>query len=80
MSTRSSLLAQTGRALDGLRRFILNLVFFGILAALVVSAVMGRPRVPRAAALVRPDRSLGRCRCGRVMTATSSLAPSTTRR
>ena len=59
MSTRSSLLAQTGRALDGLRRFILNLVFFGILAALVVSAVMGRPRVPRAAALVlKPEGTL----------------------
>src|SRR3989304_2958894 len=58
MSTRSSLLAQTGRALDGLRRFILNLVFFGILAALVVSAVMGRPRGPRAAALVlKPERT-----------------------
>jgi protease IV len=52
MSDRSSFFRRLGRGLDSLRRFLLNLFFFGLLGALIVAAVAGRPRVKSGAALV----------------------------
>jgi protease-4 len=49
---RASFATSLGRALDGLRRLLVNLVFFGLLGALAVAAWNARPRVPRSAALV----------------------------
>jgi phosphate transport system substrate-binding protein len=48
-----------GRGLDGLRRFLLNVLFFGLLAGLLVAALAGRPKVPAGAALVlRPQGAI----------------------
>jgi protease-4 len=52
MSERRSFLGRLLQGLDGLRRVVLNLVFFGLLIALVVAALRGRPKVPDGAALV----------------------------
>jgi protease-4 len=49
---RRSLLSRLLRGLDGLRRFLVNVLFFGLLAGLVAAALGGRPRVPDGAALV----------------------------
>jgi len=49
---RPSLFVRLLRGLDGLRRFLVNLLFFGLLAALVTAALSGRPKVPDGAALV----------------------------
>jgi protease-4 len=49
---RRSLLARLFRGLDGLRRFLINVLFFGLLAGLVAAAMSGRPKVPDGAALV----------------------------
>lgn len=49
---RPSLFVRLLRALDGLRRFLVNVLFFGLLAALVTAAMSGRPKVPDGAALV----------------------------
>jgi protease IV len=52
MNDRPSVSARVLHGLDVLRRFLLNLLFFGILVALVVAAFVGRPKVPDGAALV----------------------------
>jgi protease-4 len=49
---RPSLLVRLLRGLDGLRRFLVNVLFFGLLAGLAVAAFSGRPKVPDGAALV----------------------------
>jgi protease-4 len=49
---RPSLLVRLFRGLDGLRRFLVNVLFFGLLAALAVAALGGRTKVPDGAALV----------------------------
>ncbi len=49
---RPSLLARLFRGLDGLRRFLVNVLFFGLLAGLVAAGMGGRPKVPDGAALV----------------------------
>jgi protease-4 len=51
-----SLLSRLFRGLDGLRRFLVNVLFFGLLAGLVVAAFSGRPKVPDGAALVVKPR------------------------
>jgi protease-4 len=51
-----SLLFRLFRALDGLRRFLLNVLFFGLLAGLAIAALSGRPKVPDGAALVVKPR------------------------
>ena len=56
MSEPPSLLRRLGRGMDGLRRLVLNLVFFGLLGGLIVAALAGRPKVPRGAALVLHPR------------------------
>ena len=56
---RSSVLGRALRALDGLRRFVVNLVFFGLLVAVVVALWSGRPKVPSGAALVlKPEGTI----------------------
>ena len=52
MSQRWSFLGRILRSVDGLRRFILNVVFFGLLALLIAAGIGGRPKVPDGAALV----------------------------
>ena len=49
---RPSLLARLLLGLDGLRRFLVNVLFFGLLVGLAVAALSGRAKVPDAAALV----------------------------
>jgi protease-4 len=49
---RPSLFVRLFRGLDGLRRFLVNVLFFGLLAAFVTAALSGRPKVPDGAALV----------------------------
>ncbi|HEX9187220.1 MAG TPA: S49 family peptidase, partial [Vicinamibacteria bacterium] len=49
---RPSFLARLLRGLDGLRRFLVNVLFFGLLAFLLAAAMSGRPKVPDGAALV----------------------------
>jgi protease-4 len=56
MSEPPSLLKRLGRGLDGLRRVLLNVLFFGLLLGLVGAALSGRPRVPAGAALVLKPR------------------------
>jgi len=56
MIERPSLLVRLGRGVDGLRRFIVNVLFFGLLGALLVAAWNARPRVPDGAALVLNPR------------------------
>jgi protease-4 len=52
MSERPSLFARLCRGLDGLRRLVVNVLFFGILVGLAVAAFSGRTKVPDGAALV----------------------------
>jgi protease-4 len=52
MSERPSFLRRSWWFLDGLRRVVLNVIFFGLLLALLALALSGRPRVPASAALV----------------------------
>jgi protease-4 len=52
MSDRPSLSVRLFRGLDGLRRFLVNVLFFGLLVGLVVAALGGRTKVPDGAALV----------------------------
>ncbi len=47
-----SFLTRLLRGFDGLRRFLVNVLFFGLLAALAIGAWRARPRVPDGAALV----------------------------
>jgi protease-4 len=56
MNDRPSVLVRLGRGIDGLRRFLVNVLFFGILLALAVAALRGRPKVPDGAALVVKPR------------------------
>jgi len=49
---RPSLLVRIVRGLDGLRRFLVNVLFFGLLVAVAVAAFSGRTKVPDGAALV----------------------------
>ena len=49
---RPSFIVRVYRGLDGLRRFLINVLFFGILAGLVAAALGGRVKVPDGAALV----------------------------
>ena len=49
---RPSLLVRLLRGLDGLRRFLVNVLFFGLLVGLAVAAFSGRAKVPDGAALV----------------------------
>ena len=49
---RPSFLTRLLRGLDGLRRFLVNVLFFGLLAGLVIASLGGRPKVPDGAALV----------------------------
>jgi protease IV len=49
---RPSLLVRLFRGLDGLRRFLVNVLFFGLLVGLAVAALGGRAKVPDGAALV----------------------------
>lgn len=52
----ASFLTSLGRAADGLRRFLANVVFFGLLGGLAIAAWNARARVPKGAALVvRPQ-------------------------
>jgi protease-4 len=56
MSGLRSFLGQLCRTLDRIRRVILNLLVFGLLLAVVVASLSGRPTVPDGAALVvRPQ-------------------------
>jgi protease-4 len=56
MRDRPSLLLRLGRGVDGLRRFLVNVLFFGLLAGLAGAALSGRVKVPDGAALVvRPQ-------------------------
>jgi protease-4 len=52
MDDRPSVLVRLGRAIDGLRRFLVNVLFLGILVALAVAAWSSRAKVPDGAALV----------------------------
>jgi protease-4 len=52
MSDRPSLSVRLFRGLDGLRRFLVNVLFFGILVGLAIAAFSGRTKVPDGAALV----------------------------
>ncbi len=52
MSERRSFLARLARTADGLRRLILNVLVFGLLALLIGAAFAGRAKVPNGAALV----------------------------
>jgi protease-4 len=59
MNDRPSVLARLLRGLDGLRRFTVNALFFGILVGLVIALWSGRPKVPDGAALVvRPQGTI----------------------
>ena len=52
LEERPSFLTRLLRGLDGLRRFLVNVLFFGLLAGLVIAGLGGRPKVPDGAALV----------------------------
>ncbi len=52
LEERPSFLTRVLRGLDGLRRFLVNVLFFGLLAGLVIASLGGRPKVPDGAALV----------------------------
>jgi protease-4 len=56
MSERPSFLTRVLRGLDGLRRFLVNVLFFGLLAGLLIAGLGGRPKVPAGAALVLNPR------------------------
>ncbi len=53
---RSSFLGRIFRGIDGLRRFLLNVLFWGILIGLVAASLGGRVKVPDSAALVLNPR------------------------
>ena len=53
---RPSSLTRVLRGLDGLRRFLINVLFFGLLAGLLIASLSGRPTVPNGAALVLNPR------------------------
>lgn len=53
---RPSLFSRLLRGLDGLRRLVVNALFFGILLGLAVAAWRARPKVPDGAALVVKPR------------------------
>ena len=52
LDERPSFLTRLLRGLDGLRRFLVNVLFFGLLAGFVIASLGGRPKVPNGAALV----------------------------
>ena len=56
LDERPSLFTRVLRGLDGLRRFLVNVLFFGLLAGLVIASLGGRPKVPDGAALVLNPR------------------------
>jgi protease-4 len=56
MSENPSFLARVLRGIDGLRRFLVNVLFFGLLAGLVIASLGGRPKVPDGSALVLNPR------------------------
>jgi protease-4 len=56
LEERPSFLTRVLRGLDGLRRFLVNVLFFGLLAGLVIEGLGGRPKVPDGAALVLNPR------------------------
>lgn len=59
MSDRPSFITRVGRGLDGLRRLLVNVLFFGFLLGLAIAAFKGRPRVPDGAALVlKPEGAI----------------------
>ena len=59
MSDRPSVIARLGRGLDGLRRVLVNALFFGLLLGLGIAAFRGRPKVPDGAALVlKPEGAI----------------------
>jgi protease-4 len=49
---RPSLASRVLGGLDGLRRFLINVLFFGLLIGLLVASFSGRPTVPDGSALV----------------------------
>ncbi len=53
---RPSFFVRLGRGIDGLRRFLINVLFFGLLAGLLIASLGGRPKVPNGAALVLNPR------------------------
>jgi len=53
---RPSFFVRLGRGIDGLRRFLINVLFFGLLAGLVIAGLGGRPKLPDGAALVLNPR------------------------
>ena len=53
---RPSVFVRLGRAIDGLRRFLINVLFFGLAAGLVIASLSGRINVPDGAALVLNPR------------------------
>jgi protease-4 len=53
---RPSFLTRILRGIDGLRRFLINVLFFGLLAGLVIASLGGRPKVPDGSALVLNPR------------------------
>jgi protease-4 len=56
LEERPSFLTRVLRGLDGLRRFLVNVLFFGLLAGLLIAGLGGRPKVPDGAALVLNPR------------------------
>jgi protease-4 len=53
---RSSFLGRIFRGIDGLRRFLLNVLFWGILIGLMAAALGGRVKVPDSAVLILNPR------------------------
>jgi protease-4 len=56
MTENPSFLVRLLRGIDGLRRFLVNVLFFGLLAGLVIASLGGRPKVPDGCALVLNPR------------------------
>ena len=53
---RPSVFVRLGRLIDGLRRFLINVLFFGLAAGLLIASLSGRIKVPDGAALVLNPR------------------------
>jgi protease IV len=53
---RRSLFSRLLSGLDGLRRFLVNVLFFGLLAGLLIASLGGKPKVPDGAALMLKPR------------------------